>query len=66
MTDAETIAELRRQLAERDAEIRRLRALLVVGQRRRERLFKQAAAAVWAEGLPDGSRLTVTFAARPE
>jgi hypothetical protein len=66
MTDAETIAELRRQLAERDGEIRRLRALLVVSQRRRERLFKQALADAWSSSLPDGSRLTITFAARPE
>lgn len=66
MSDAETIAELRALLAERDAEIRRLRALLVVSQRRRERLFKQALADAWGAGMPDGSRLTITFAARPE
>lgn len=62
MTEAETITRLRTLLAERDAEIRRLR--------------REVSKAVWFEvdlsapgsplpDLPDGSRMTITFPARP-
>jgi hypothetical protein len=66
MTEAETITRMRTMLAERDAEIRRLRGLLLANQQRHERLFKQALADAWSAPLPDGSCLTITFPARPE
>lgn len=65
MTEAETITRLRTLLAERDAEIRRLRGLLLANQQRHERLFKQALMDAWSSGMPDGSTMTVTFPARP-
>jgi hypothetical protein len=59
MTDAETITRLRTMLAERDAEIRRLRvfAALAAGN-------IETAKSLWGSDLPDGSRMTITFPAR--
>jgi len=52
MTDAETIAELRLRLAERDAEISRMRAVIVADDRIREMLRDEKLRLGLADDLP--------------
>jgi hypothetical protein len=56
MTDAETIAELRRQLAERDAEISRMRGVILADRHMTEMLRHEKLRLGLVDDLPDKPR----------